>query len=136
MERREFLAHATLASLALCAAACGGAGGDATGPTLSSGGSIKISDYPALANVNGVATLRVGSTPVAVVRTGTSTFLALSRICPHQGGTINSTSNGFQCPVHGAIFSRTGTWAGGQPTSNMRTITSSYDATTDTLTLG
>ena len=136
MDRREFISHATLASLALCAACAGAGAGDATGPTLSVGGTVKISDYPALANVNGVATFDLSGTPIAVVRTGQSTFLVLSRFCPHQGGTIQSTSSGFQCPVHGAIFSRTGTWTGGERTSNMRTISSTYDATTDTLTIG
>ena len=73
---------------------------------------------------------------MAIVRTGDTTFAAFSRICPHQGGTIQVTSSGFQCPVHGATFNRSGTWVGGQRTTNMRQYPTTYDAATGTLTIG
>lgn len=137
--RRAFLIQGALAAAALALAACSNATGlnDNGGGTISGGSaSIKVSDYPALANVGGVAMLSLSGSPVAVVRTGTSTYIALSRICPHQGGTIGETSNGeFQCPVHGATFNLSGQWIGGQPTSNMRSYTTSYDSATGTLTI-
>lgn len=134
LDRRGFLGKAALAAVGIALAAC--AAGDATGPELSGSSSIKVSDYPTLANVNGVAVFTLDRAPLAVVRTGATTFLALSRVCPHQGGIIGASSSGFMCPVHGARFNLTGQWVGGQPTSSMRTYPTAYDANTDTLTIG
>src|SRR6478672_3542540 len=112
IKRREFVAYGA-AALALAAlAACGG---DAlTSPSTVASTSLKLSDLPALASVGGVATVRIGSTPIAIVRTGASSFAAYSRICPHQGATIDVTSTGFHCPNHGATFNASGVWIGGE----------------------
>ena len=83
-----------------------------------------------------MATLTIGSTPIAVVRTATSSFVALSRICPHQGGGVNPVSGGFLCPLHGAQFSDTGVWEGGQQTGNLTSYNTSYNASAGTLTIG
>jgi Rieske Fe-S protein len=116
--------------------ACGGLGGsDVTAPTIPSNSSIKVSDYPALASVGGVAMITLGSAPVAVVRTGTSSFLALSRVCPHQGGIVQLAQNDFVCPVHGATYNLSGQWIGGQRANSLHQYTTSYDATTGTLTI-
>ena len=66
-------------------AACGVSGSNVTSPTSITSTTIKVSDYPALASVGGIALVTISGAPLAVVRTGTSTFVALSRICPHQG---------------------------------------------------
>ena len=79
--------------------------------------------------------MTVSGAPLAVVRTGSTTFLALSRICPHQGATVNNNGSGFTCPQHGAQFNTSGTWIGGQRTSNMQSLSAQYDAGTDTLTI-
>lgn len=134
VDRRTFLSRSAFGAVALALAAC--AVGDATGPELSGSASIKISDYPALANVNGIATFTLQGSPLAVVRTGAASFVALSRVCPHQGSTIGVNGNGFRCPSHGATFSSLGTWTGGERTSNMRSYAVSYNASTDTLTIG
>ena len=97
---------------------------------------IKLSDQPSLSNIGGVALVTIASSPFAIVRLDASTFVALSRICPHQGSTVNQTSSGFLCPNHGAQFNTSGTWVGGQPTSNLRSYTTAYDATAGTLTIG
>lgn len=135
--RRAFLIQGAFAAAALALAACSSSTGLSDSGTPPGGSAtIKVSDYPSLANVGGVALLSLSGAPVAIVRTGTTTFLALSRICPHQGGTIGETSNAeFQCPVHGATFNLNGQWIGGQPTSNMTRYTSTYDSTTGTLTI-
>jgi len=135
MDRRSFLSAATLAAVTLALAACS----DVTGP--GSGGidqpaTIKVGDYPALSAVDGIATLSVQGAPIAIVRTGTDSYLALSRVCPHQGATVGVNGSGFLCPRHGARFSETGTWAGGQPTSSLRSYSTSYDAAAGTLTIG
>jgi cytochrome b6-f complex iron-sulfur subunit len=80
--------------------------------------------------------VNVSGSPFAIVRTDASTYLALSRICPHQGSVVNFTGNGFLCPNHGAQFTETGTWVGGQRTSNLRSYPTTFDSTTGTLTIG
>jgi cytochrome b6-f complex iron-sulfur subunit len=132
--RRTFLVQSALMAAAAALAACGGA--DATAPTLSPGTSINVNSYAALANVGGIAMVTVSGAQLAIVRTGATTFVALSRVCPHQGGTVNQNGSGFQCPIHGAQFSSSGQWLGGQRTSNLHSYTTSYDAGTATLTIG
>jgi len=139
--RRTFLAQsAVLAAIAALNACGAGDAGGLTAPDL--GGSstkgataIKVSDQPALANVGGVALVTLVGSPFAIVRTSATSFLALSRVCPHQGSIVNVTSTGFLCPNHGARFSSTGQWVGGERTSSLRSYTTTYDPTTDTLTV-
>ena len=64
-------------------------------------GSVNINDYPALANVGGVALVTLNGSPVALVRNSTTSVLALSRVCPHQGGTINTGGGVLFAPATG-----------------------------------
>jgi len=122
---------------AIALAALTACGGDAlTSPSTVPSTSLKLSDYPALASVGGVATVRIDSTPIAIVRTGTSAFAAFSRICPHQGSTIDVTSTGFHCPNHGATFNASGVWIGGERTGNLTSYPVQYDSAAGTLTVG
>jgi nitrite reductase/ring-hydroxylating ferredoxin subunit len=133
--RRQFISASVLAAAAAALAACSASGSsDFTGPS-SVGLTLKISDYSTLASVGGVALISASGSPIAVVRTGASTFVALSRICPHQGSTVNLVSNGFLCPNHGASFTLEGTWTGGQRTSNMRSYTTTYDSAAGTIAI-
>ena len=134
--RRTFLAQSAVMAAVAALAACGVSSGDLTAPTLSSPTTIKLSDQPSLNNIGGVALVTISSSPFAIVRTGASTFVALSRVCPHQGSTVNQTSSGFLCPNHGAQFYSTGSWVGGQPTSSLRSYATAYDATAGTITIG
>jgi len=121
LDRRELLKKGGLAAAAaMLLSACGGSlVNDVTGPGLGQSFTLKLSDYPALASAGGVvAVSSPGGLPLFVENTGTG-YLALSRVCPHQGGLIGAFSSGFQCPVHGATFNKNGNWIGGQPTSNM-----------------
>lgn len=133
--RRTFLVQSALMAAAAALAACAGAS-DTTGPTLSGQSTINVNDYPALANVGGVAMVSVQGAQLAIVRTSTTDFVALSRVCPHQGGIVYATSTGFQCPIHGATFNKTGGWIGGQRTSSMRSYATSYDSASGVLTIG
>ena len=133
--RRTFLAQSAILAAAAALAACG-AGAAVTAPTLSGSSTIKISDYPALASVGGVALVNVSGSPLAIVHTDASTYIALSRVCPHQGSIVNFTGNGFLCPNHGAQFTETGTWIGGQRTSSLRSYPTTFDSTSGTLTIG
>jgi cytochrome b6-f complex iron-sulfur subunit len=131
--RREFLAQAGVLAAMAALASC--AGSDSTAPSLPANASINISQHPELASVGGVALVSIGGAPLAIVRTSTTAFIALSRVCPHQGGTIGESGNRFVCPVHGATFDLNGNWVGGQPTSNMHQYTTSFDASSNTLTI-
>lgn len=137
LDRREFLAQGTLAAVAaVLFAACGNGvgGGSPTGP---SGVNVTatIASYAALANVGGIVRLTGTSTPIAVVRTGASSFRAFSMICPHEGTTINVSGSGFLCPNHLASFTSSGTNNGGQRTSSLFEFTVAYNATAGTITI-
>ena len=149
VERREFLARSAMLMLgSFLAASCGdGQIGGVVGPILLPGGGgggggggslvIALANFPALAAVGGIARVDNNTpTPVAVARTGPATFVAVSMICPHAAfRPIQITAPGFKCPNHGAEFAPSGDWVGGQPTSDLFRFTTSYDATTQTLTI-
>ncbi|MEO7043298.1 MAG: Rieske (2Fe-2S) protein [Gemmatimonadaceae bacterium] len=145
IDRRGFVTQGALAAIgALLLTACAG-GSDSTGPAGNTGGgnvggngssglSVTVSAYPALAAIGGIARIDSGQgTPVAAVRTSATTFSAFSLICPHFGCTVGIASGSFQCPCHGARFAATGQWTGGQQTGNLTSLNASYDATTDLL---
>jgi cytochrome b6-f complex iron-sulfur subunit len=132
--RRTFIAQSALLAAAAMLAACGADA--ATAPSTIASTTVKVSDYPTLATVGGIALVSLGGSPFAVVRTADSSFVTLSRICPHQGNVVNINGSGFLCPGHGAQFSATGTWQGGQPTSSLRSYSTAYDASTGTITIG
>lgn len=136
IDRRKFVTLGAYAAAAAALAACSvGGGANITSPDSLSA-TVKVSDFTALAAVGGVAVTTLNGTPIAIVRTSSTTFLTLSRICPHQGSTVNAVSGGFKCPNHGATFNASGTWTGGQKTSSMRSYTTTYDAAAGTLTIG
>ena len=102
---------------------------------IASGTTLRVTDYPSLASVGGIATTTAGGQPIAIVRTAASTYVVLSRVCPHQGATVNASGAGFQCPLHGAQFNASGTWTGGQRTSSLHSYATTYDPTAGTLTV-
>lgn len=140
--RRDFIASSTLAAVAAMLAACGDGQIGMSSPTglaLPGGAgalTVNVADFPALANVGGMARVDGGiGAPVALVRTGTSSFAAFSLVCPHQGSTVNISGAGFRCPNHGATFDASGTWTGGQRASNMTSFPTTFDAAAGTVTI-
>ena len=134
VDRRAFISRAVMSAAMVAFAACGASDG-ATAPFTGTA-SINISDYPALATVGGVALVTMNGGSLALVRSTQTTIVALSRVCPHEGATVNTSTGGFTCPRHGARFSLTGQWLGGQPTSSMRSYATTFDATTGVITIG
>jgi Rieske Fe-S protein len=135
-DRRAFIMAGAAAIASLALTACG-LSSDVTSPTSVSATTVKLSDYPALTAVGGAVALSVSGTPVAIVRESATAFSAFSLICPHQGNTVQITNaKTFYCPGHGAQFSITGQWTGGQHTSNLRSYPALYDATAGTVTVG
>lgn len=100
--------------------------------TVTPGGLVvNLAAWPALANVGGVAGSvgNVNGGPVAVVRSGASSFSAFSMICPHAGTTINVVNSAsFRCPNHGALFNANGDNLPNSPqrTDNLTRLTVSY----------
>jgi Rieske Fe-S protein len=133
VSRRTFVVQSMFMAAAAALAACGADG--ATAPNIAAGTQIKVGDYAALSAVGGIALVTLDGSPLAVVRTGASTFAVLSRVCPHQGSIVNQNGSGFLCPNHGARFSADGTWQGGERTSNLRSYPNTYNASTNTITL-
>ena len=133
LDRRGFLGRSVaLAALGLLAAACDNT---ITNPTLTQDVVVNLADYPVLAEDGGVARIAGLSTPVAVANLGGDTYVALSLVCPHAGGTVGWSGTQFVCPVHGARFAEDGRWTGGQPTSSLREYPTTYDAAAGTVTI-
>ncbi len=136
LDRRGFLTEsirlAVLAALAGSVASCGAS---PTGPSLGGSFTITLSNYPSLASKGGVATFNHNGFPIAVANLGAATYGAYSLICPHQGGLVQWIGDRFQCTVHGAQFTVNGRWEGGQPTGNLHAFPTTYDASTDSLTI-
>jgi Rieske Fe-S protein len=96
---------------------------------------VTIANWPALANVGGIAGTvgNVQGTPTAVVRTGQNSFAAFSMRCPHQGTTIRvenwkNSGSAFHCPNHDALFDAGGVLLPSSPqrTGNLVTRTVTY----------
>ena len=83
--RRAFLVQSGLLAAAAALAGCGTTS-DISSPTLSSNTTVDVNSYSTLSAVGGVALVTAGGAQLAIVRTGSSSFVALSRVCPHQGG--------------------------------------------------
>jgi cytochrome b6-f complex iron-sulfur subunit len=134
LDRRTFLSRAMMGAAAVALAACGL--DSATAPSFSGSASLNISSYPALQTVGGIALVSLNGSPLALVRSSDTTIIALSRVCPHQGTTVNQNGSGFLCPRHGARFSATGQWLGGERTSSMQSYATTFDPTTGAITVG
>jgi cytochrome b6-f complex iron-sulfur subunit len=114
VNRRDFLARTALAAAALVVAdACGDGQIGPTAVPLGSGTTIALSDFPGLATVG---TLVDVGHERAVIRTSATTFVALSKICTHQGCETSVTNNRFECPCHLSVFASDGTVVRGPTT--------------------
>lgn len=76
-------------------------------------------DYAALKNVGGFA--YTGN--IIVIRSGENAYIALSKICTHEGCTVtyNHANTQLPCPCHGSVFSTTGSVVNGPAQSNLKT---------------
>jgi len=139
--RRQFLSRAAVAAAALVAVDCGdgqigppshgGAGGDPNAPV---GGpvTITISQFPGLATVGKIVDI---GHERAVVRTGDTTFLGLSRICTHEQCDADVVNNLLDCPCHGSLFSATGAVLRGPATEPLLELNTAFDPVAGTLTV-
>jgi Rieske Fe-S protein len=132
LTRRQALA----AAAALCgfgAVAVAGTGVAQASGTLK----VRVADYPALRKVGGIATVKnLGSTPVAVVRTGRATYRAFSRRCPHAGVAVTPRGSGFIClpPGHGSQFSSNGALVSGPASRGLMPLNAKFSKGVLTIT--
>lgn len=71
--------------------------------------SVRVRDIAALKEIG--SSIRIGvikGKPVALTRTGASTFSAFTLICPHQGVTVERDETGWVCNAHGSKFEANG----------------------------
>lgn len=114
-------------ALAAAAALCGAGAIAATGAGVAHASGtlrVQLSKFPALARVGGVAADvgKINNVPIAVVRTGQSTYVALSRRCPHQGGIVTPSGSQWVCPLHQSRFDLDGDKVSGVTPTGLRRL--------------
>lgn len=85
--------------------------------------SVKLSSQSALSKVGG--TVKIGSIkglPVAITRTGTTTYTAFNLICPHQGAVVEKFADGWVCNVHMSKFEADGDLVLGPATTGLKKV--------------
>lgn len=88
---------------------------------------VTVAKVPALAKVGGVANLgTVKGTPVALVRTGATTYRALSLACTHQGVTVQQAGTIWRCPAHGSQFKIDGSFIAGPAGMALTAVKSAF----------
>ena len=138
MNRRQFLASTVAGAAGLVVAGCGD--GDLSGvvgpivPLPTGPATITVGDHPGLATP-GAIVMVLGS--IGVKRTGPDTFEAFSLLCTHQGCLVGITSNTqLDCPCHFSRFDGSGAVLRGPATDPLPRYATSYNASTDILTIG
>ena len=82
--------------------------------------SVKLKSIPELSKVGGsVGIGNVKGKPVAITRTGTSSYIAFSLSCPHQGVKLTQEANGWVCDAHGSEFEADGDLVLGPATTRL-----------------
>jgi cytochrome b6-f complex iron-sulfur subunit len=126
--RRQFVSAAASALAASALAACGvaptGLDSAIQGPSV-----VKI-PLMAVGETVGVDNVGQGGQGMAVTRLDTTSVVAVSLQCTHQGCTVAlPTSSGGElfCPCHGSLFTLEGAVVRGPATAHLKTFTASID---------
>jgi cytochrome b6-f complex iron-sulfur subunit len=110
MERRHFFKNFALGgSLLLTAPVIFNACSDNSDDGNNGGITVDLNDpaYTTLKTVGGFAY----KDNIIVIRSTDTVYVALSKICTHQGCTVgySSSNNNLPCPCHGSLYSINGT---------------------------
>jgi len=85
--------------------------------------SIRVKDIPKVVGVGSSVQIgKVKGQPVALFRTGPSTFAAFSLLCPHQGVTLTQDESGWVCQAHGSKFEKDGALNFGPATTDLPAV--------------
>jgi cytochrome b6-f complex iron-sulfur subunit len=116
MERKEFLSLVGLSSASALAAVCMGSCSKSTENTTTPTNVNITLDLTQAANAS-LATPGgyIYTGVIIVAKTISGSYIAVSKVCTHQGSTIEyqGTNQRFYCPNHGATFSDTGAFIAG-----------------------
>ncbi len=89
-----------------------------------------------LGQINGTLTLSAPDDLVMAVRTGPTTFIALSAICTHESCTLlYATDMTLRCRCHGSAFTLDGTAIIPPATVALKVYATAFDETTNILTI-
>jgi cytochrome b6-f complex iron-sulfur subunit len=118
---------------------CGG-GAAVDGSIMSTGSNavLPFAQFPALQSTGGGAVVDVnGGSPIAVIRTGATSAVALSAVCTHAGCTIayQESSMDLACPCHGSVFNLSGQVTGGPAPSALRMYVATVNSSDITVAL-
>ena len=89
--------------------------------------SVNLKNLPALAAVG--SSVRIGNfkgKPVALTKTGPTSFVAFSLICPHQGVTVIKDGDKWICDAHGSQFEANGDLNLGPATTGLPRIPAKF----------
>ena len=139
--RRKFLSSITFGSACVM---CGGM----LGAVLSSCDTVEdgepvlhLSEYPHLQKAGGAIKKRYSrlndGAPILIIRLSESSFAAYSALCTHKGVEVRLPKNGeIICPNHGSRFKVSdGTVIEGKAIEPLQKFSTTFDKTTDTLTI-
>jgi len=136
MNRKEFFSKAFVGgSLLFLAPAVFNACTKATDVIPATGGNSTIdltsSSFASLKTVGGYAY----SGNVIIIRSSATNYIALSKICTHQGCTVgyDSSVKKLVCPCHGAMYSTSGTVLQGPANNSLTMFTATVTGTTLTI---
>ncbi|HEY6952894.1 MAG TPA: Rieske (2Fe-2S) protein [Bacteroidota bacterium] len=132
MDRKEFLSLLGLSSAALAVSYCfSGCQPMSSVPTAPANVDFTLdltNPSNSALNSNGGYVYNNG---VIVARTMNGAYVAVSEYCTHAGGTVvfNTGGNDFYCPVHGSVFSTTGSVVSGPAPSALVRYNTSLSGT-------
>jgi cytochrome b6-f complex iron-sulfur subunit len=125
MNRKEFFARVGFGAAAALLPAC--LAGVATSCTNEDGGGSSAPttvDFTLDISTGSLATDGgyLVTNKIVVARVNSTTFLAVSSACTHDGTNVNyvQSSNSFHCPNHGANFNSSGSHLNGPGSGNLR----------------
>lgn len=120
IDRRALLTGAC-AILALSGFASPSASANSAVRKLSNGRlAVTLKGLPELSKVGGsVGIGDVKGLPVAITRTGNSSYIAFSLSCPHQGVKVSWKGTGWSCSAHGSEFKADGDLVLGPATTRL-----------------
>ncbi len=144
MTRSEFIRNLGMSSGALMALYCMGGltacANEEPKPADRSGKldlslDLNSTDYSKLQN-NGEFVIVKGQ-PIIVARKTDGNFVAVSKDCTHRGQelTYQASTDHFNCPLHGAHFSTTGSVLKGPATTPLKQYKTAFNGKTNTLRL-
>jgi cytochrome b6-f complex iron-sulfur subunit len=132
MNRKEFLSTLGLGAAAVacsyCLNGCSPLNNPITAPTNVDFTLDLMAPANAALKTNGGYLYNGG---IIVARTVSGTYVAVSQICTHAGGTVQyvSNANSFYCPNHGSSFATNGSVINGPATSSLTAYHTSLTGT-------